>query len=72
MQHVLTGCCVPDIFPQISDGRQSTHIGKKNWEKKITGVSIHVKVKTQYIFYILHTLSQLLWLKHLKSKINGV
>lgn len=54
MQYLLTGCCVLDIFPQISDGRQSTHICKKNCKKKMRGVSVHVKGKPQYTFIYLH------------------
>lgn len=54
MQYLLPGSCVLDIFPQISDGRQSTHICKKNCKKKMREVSIQVKDKTQYIFIYLH------------------
>lgn len=43
MQYVLTGRCVLDIFPQISDGRQSTHVGKKNCKNKTKRVGIRVK-----------------------------
>lgn len=42
MQNVLAGCCVLDILPQISDGRQSTHVGKKNCKNKTKRVSFHV------------------------------
>lgn len=52
MQYVLTGCFVLDIFPQISDGRQSTHICKKNYKKKMRGVSISIKGKSQKYIYI--------------------
>lgn len=45
MQYLLTGCSVLDILPQISDGRQSTDICKKNCKNKMRGVSIHVKGK---------------------------
>lgn len=54
MQYLLTGCCVLDIFPQISDGRQGTHICKKNCKKKKKRVSIHIKDKPQHIFIHLH------------------
>lgn len=43
MQYVLAGCCVLDIFPQISDGRQSTHVGKKNCKNETKRVGIHAK-----------------------------
>lgn len=54
MQYLLPCCSVLDKFPQISDGRQSTHICKKNCKNKMREVSVQVKDKPQYIFIYLH------------------